>query len=381
MNDYYKNLADINFFSGDSYINSVDTIKVVTKSPGLVLWETWNSQKLSANIAEKIFNEIIRLKMELHFIEEGLKKFPQEYALLTLSVCEHAYRNDNESLFNLCINFLRGSDFDRVRLKAEKLFRAYYALKLLSDHLDYQNKGSISRLEKIQLHALDFLKGRFHNNFSYADFQVEIPVRKDWESQKMCFTDPRRVETFYKTTYSYILELIAANHQVETLFNYVLVIEKLKELGVKTIYDYAGGVGTFVLLAKFKGLDITFSELDSITRDYAIKRIDDSGDDIDFEVLDYDSPDLDNEMECIVCTEVLEHIFKPDELIHHFYSRLKKGGVLVVSESFDYVENFCTHLPLHKGKGGVNFINSMKEIGFIQVDLKYETHPLIFQKP
>jgi hypothetical protein len=380
MTEYYKNLYDINFFSGDEYLNTIDDISVKTTIPGKVKWDTWNSQNVKSKQAETLFLEAVDLS-DIRRLENIRDIFPKEYFILMLLISEHAYRSDDENLLIKCYEILKDSDYKYIRLKAEKLMLSFKALKLLLNQMNFgDNINGQCQLLELQQHALDFLTKKLGILYNLNDFKVELPVLKDWKSRNMNFDDPSRLEEFYKTTDSYVLELIAANNQVETLFNYSIAIKKLLELGITNIYDYAGGIGTFSILSVLNGINVTFSELNSITGDYAIQRINDSGLAIKTEILEYDKPDLPDNMQCIVCTEVLEHIYEPEELIKYFYSKLEQNGILVVSESFDYIEKFCTHLPNHKGKGGINFINFMNMIGFKQVVLNYNIHPIIFIK-
>lgn len=380
MNDYYSNLYDIDFFSTNQYKNELGQLNIRVLKPGKIEWTSWIDGNISGQKAKSIYESNIKEFNKDNNLVLLTEQKPEESYLITLLIAEYAYRNDNEKLFIKSYSSLIKSPFESIKLKAIKLHHAFYALKTLSDNLRFKYNAHITRLDKIQNHALSFLNQRFDQKYTKNDIKVEEPVRQDWVKQNLDFSNPKRVEDFYKTTHSYVLELIAANHQVETLFNYSLVIEKLKELGINQLYDYAGGIGTFVLMAKLNGFSVAFSELDSITRDYAIKRINDSGDDIEFDIIEYDSLNLENNQECIVCTEVLEHIFEPEKLVEYFYQKLMPNGILVVSESFDYIDHFCTHLPKHKGKGGKNFINYMKKVGFDLIPLKYQTHPRVFRK-
>ena len=380
MSDYYINLCDINFFSGDSYQNKLNKEIIQTDIPGKIKWETWSNGGLKSKQAKLIFEENIIDFNRGNNLDIILKQHPAGGSLIVLSICEYAYRADNELLFHKSYNLLINSPFQFQRLKAVKLYYAYYSLKLLSDHLKYNIDIPLTRIEKLQLHALHFLNKRFGMSFNKEDIKVETPVLKDWDKRGMNFDDVKRLEDFYKTTHSYVLELLAANHQVETLFNYSIIINKLKEIGVDTIYDYAGGIGTFALLAKLNGISVIFSELDSVTRDYATIRIEDSGINIHNDIIEYDNPNLKQEQKCIICTEVLEHIYEPYELVEYFHSRLSKEGILVISESFNYTENFCTHLPKHKGDGGNKFIEYMKSLGLTLINVDYTIHPLIFIK-
>lgn len=379
MTEYYKNLYDINFFSGNEYLNNIDNISVKTTIPGKVNWETWNSQNVKAEQAETLFFEAVDLS-DITRLKNIRDIFPKEYFILMQLISEHAYRSDDENLLIKCYEILKDSDYNQIRLKAEKLMLSFKALKLLVNQMNFSDNNGQYQLLELQQHALDFLKKKLGIDYKLNDFKVELPVLKDWKNRNMNFDDPSRLEEFYRTTDSYVLELIAANNQVETLFNYSIAIGKLLELGITNIYDYAGGIGTFSILSVLNGINVTFSELDSITGDYAIERINNSSLDIKTEILEYDKPDFSDNLQCIVCTEVLEHIYEPEELIKYFYSRLVQNGILVVSESFDYTENFCTHLPKHKGKGGLNFIDFMKNNGFSKINLDFEIHPQIFRK-
>jgi len=380
MTEYYKTLYDINFFSEDEYQNDIEGINVSTTFPDSVLWSTWNSSNVSAKQAEKTYS-IARNSIDgIHLMWESMKQYPKEYNLIMLLISENAYRTDNEKILIKCYNILKVAEFAYIRLKAEKLMASFKALKLLASKMNSIQQNSQSRIENIQLHALNFINTKENKNYSLNDFKVELPVLADWENRNMNFDNPTRVEEFYKSTDSYVLELIAANHQVETLFNYSIVVNKLLELGVTNIYDYAGGIGTFSIFSKLNGISVIFSELDSVTRNYAITRIQDSKVNIQTEILEYDNPNLKSDIPCIVCTEVLEHIYEPEDLIKYFYSKLSKRGILVISESFDYIENFCTHLPKHKGKSGEVFLKFMESVGFEKINLNYDIHPDIFRK-
>lgn len=379
MTEYYKNLYDINFFSGDEYLNTIDDISVKTTIPGKVRWDTWNSQNVKSKQAETLFFKAVDLS-DLTILKNIRDIFPKEYIILILLVGEHAYRSDDENLLIKCYEILKDSDHNQIRLKAEKLMLSFIALKLIVSQMNYSKNNSQYLTLNLQQHALNYLINKSGIRYNLNDFKVELPVLKDWKSRNMNFDDPSRLEEFYKTTDSYVLELIAANNQVETLFNYSIAIRKLFELGITNIYDYAGGIGTFSILSVLNGINVTFSELDSITGDYAIERINNSSLDIKTEILEYDKPDLPDNLQCIVCTEVLEHIYEPEKLVKYFYSKLEQNGILVVSESFDYTENFCTHLPKHEGKGGLHFIDFMKKNGFSQINLDFEIHPQIYRK-
>lgn len=218
------------------------------------------------------------------------------------------------------------------------------------------------------------------SGYSIEHIKVETPVREDWIQVGAQFGDRRSVLDFYRTTNSYILELTAANHQVETLFNYELILQELLRLGVTNVYDYGAGIGTFLLRASQLGLQGTYVDLDSQTMRFAKKRLRDHGIRANYRVIRNGNPGLSNNLECIVCTEVLEHVYDAECLVRAFYEALRPGGVLVVSESFDYVKEFCTHIPQYKGKGGRRFLRYLQKVGFRQIKLQFDIHPTVHVK-
>jgi 2-polyprenyl-3-methyl-5-hydroxy-6-metoxy-1,4-benzoquinol methylase len=373
--NYYEQLYDINFFSNESYVASVNYASVEIKNPGIPDWDTWQSKALIGKKAKRLWDDFSENKedyfrsqlfRDLHFEEERL--------LLVLILCEKAYRDKDLNSFFLLIRILISSGIEELILKAIKLQYAWFVLSYLSH-------GATPAIEMILDHGINFFQNKLKMRDITKDvFKVEVPVKLDWEAQHVSPYIREAVENFYISTHSYIPELIAANHQVETLFNYGLICDLLKRLGVETIIDYGAGIGTFLMTAHNYGIRGIYADLRSTTMQYAQHRF--KSYKVKIPVLELDPKEfkLPNNLDCIVCTEVLEHIFEPEELIRTFYDALRPQGILVVSESFDYVENFCSHLPQHKGKGGDVFLNLLSSSGFKQILVGFTIHPTVHIK-
>lgn len=216
---------------------------------------------------------------------------------------------------------------------------------------------------------------------------VEVPVHEDWEHMSINPKDHKDINRFYSETNSYVYELMAANHIVQTLFTFAVMAERMQRLGVQTVLDYGGGAGTISILLSRLGYKVTFADLQSKTanfakwrfaaRDLAIPVVELSGD----ESSDLTTGALKNlQFDCIISTEVIEHVLYPLELIQSFASKLFQGGIAIVSESCNYTEQFASHLESNKKYGGVHFIEQMRKVGFEQAPVDFFIPQQIFIK-
>ncbi len=208
---------------------------------------------------------------------------------------------------------------------------------------------------------------------------VETPVSLSWKKINPNPKNEAEVNYFYRITNAYVYELMAANYIVQTLYSYYALSQKIKNKKIKTILDYGGGAGTLSILFKELGYNVIYADLPGKTFDYAkwrfkqrklnIKMIDLNKEDID--VLDFD---------CILCTEVIEHLVDPLKLLGKFKKVLKKNEILIVSESCEYTADFSSHLISNKKYGGAKFINILSKLGFNQIKKEPFIPQLIFKK-
>jgi SAM-dependent methyltransferase len=216
---------------------------------------------------------------------------------------------------------------------------------------------------------------------------VEEPVGEDWIRRGINPSDPESVLSFYRETDSYLYELMAANHIIQTLFTFAVMTERLKKLHVRTVLDYGGGIGTLSILLAQSGFDVTYADLPSQTADFAKWRFEKRNLSIPVvelggnERTDLSSPSLsEKDFDCILSTEVFEHVSKPLDLIQSFAEKLRPKGVAVVSESCEYTEQFASHLEQNKQYGGEEFIHHMKKVGLEPYPVEFFTPQQIFIK-
>ncbi len=214
----------------------------------------------------------------------------------------------------------------------------------------------------------------------YVDkMRVEVAVEADWHTMDIDPKSNNDLIRFYQESDAYVYELMAANHIIQTLYTFGVMAERMQKLGVQNVLDYGAGVGTICILLHQLGYDVTYADLSGKTSDFAKWRFKKRNLYIPTYELqgnvmnDLHSTHFKNiDFDCIVSTEVIEHVLEPQKLLQSFYNKLVHGGVLVVSESCDYTEQFASHLESNKQFGGENFISFMDEIGFrLQV---YETY-------
>jgi hypothetical protein len=378
--DYYAQLYDIDFLSRPFYRAEAGAASVDVREGGFPVWETWRAPRLSADEAQKAWRTEKRDDADLSCLSAASKGADTDAdLLLTLLGCEDAYRHHDGTRFFPLNRLLCGSKDKTVRMKGIKLHYAWESLAFLAR---FQGAAAfLPPLRAIGDQALAYLARQKTTPrvYSMDDIKVEKPVREDWQRCKLSTTDKAGVERFYKTSFSYILELTAANHQVQTLFNYAVILSMLRKLGVKSLFDYGAGIGSFVALAASYGIAGTHADFDSETLRYAKERYRQLGLDVPTVVLN-ENASLPAQVDCIVCTEVLEHVYDPEALVRRMNAALRPGGLLVVSESFDYVDAFCTHLPMHQGKGGKNFMKFMRGSGFRPLPTGYLLHPSLHVK-
>lgn len=217
--------------------------------------------------------------------------------------------------------------------------------------------------------------------------KVEEPVHEEWGLMSIDPKSETDVNRFYRDTGSYVYELMAANNIIQTLFTFGAIAQRMQRLGINKVLDYGGGAGTLSILLSKLNFSVTFADLKSKTADFARWRFAKRGLKIPSLVLRGDvSTDLKKlkikkgDFDCILCTEVVEHVNRPLDLIKSFSESLKTGGVLVISESCEYTDQFSSHLVSNKKYGGKNFAKIMKKYGFVPLEVDFFIPQQIFIK-
>ena len=255
--------------------------------------------------------------------------------------------------------------------------RLFLELPLPSGRLSLDELANLSpkRLSEIELNA--WKPGCLSEHPEWL--AVERPVREDWNARRVDNRDAGQVLDFYRQSESYIFELMAANHLVETLYNYSVTVGKLAKVGVTELLDYGAGIGSFALAARAAGIRVRHMDLESKTLAFARWRYETRSAGVDVIVASGDHDDIPRS-QAIVCTEVVEHLTQPIALLDALAAATIEGGCVVVSESCHYLEKFISHLPQNQWLGGNEFLRQMSIRGFKEVFPEPAVHPKVFQK-
>lgn len=376
--NYYESLYDADFLMGREYLATSGTAKVYVAKETGPRWSSWQAPDLSAVRAEQLWDKAVSANLW----EPAMASGPGA-DFVCLLACEEAYRAWREPLFRSCLRSLFATPDPALRLKGLKLARARSALQcIVNARNTHLGRAEDTPLSIIKNHALTYVRDKKlpppSGEWTAQDILVEAPVARCWNDLAIEIADERAVTSFYEMTPSYILELTAANHQIETLSGYSLVLDALEKLGIKKIFDVGAGIGTFLLLASRRNIAGTYADLTSNTAKYAEHRLKEFNAEVECLSLDPDGSVPFSKADCVVCTEVLEHVFGPETLVENIHAALNPGGLFVVSESFDYTDEFCTHLPQHKGKGNKRFERYMANTGFRRIPLEFDIHPHLY---
>jgi 2-polyprenyl-3-methyl-5-hydroxy-6-metoxy-1,4-benzoquinol methylase len=105
-------------------------------------------------------------------------------------------------------------------------------------------------------------------------------------------------------------------------------IKNLKKDDIK-ILDIGCGNGNISLALGSLGYNVTGVDIDRTSIENARKI--NTFKNVQFNVLDANAFDVKDEFDAIVCSEVLEHLENPSELVQSIFSILKKDGILVAT--------------------------------------------------
>lgn len=137
-----------------------------------------------------------------------------------------------------------------------------------------------------------------------------VPLKQEWEAweAKGPMTDAR-IKDFYKQTTNYIYELAEWHLNVpEKRVSDEQIVKDLKAKGVKNVLDFGGGVGMIAFPIARGGIDITLSDLDSTSLNFAMFRAKRHDVKMKFWKSDVEPMPPDAKYDVILALDVLEHL-------------------------------------------------------------------------
>jgi ubiquinone/menaquinone biosynthesis C-methylase UbiE len=188
-------------------------------------------------------------------------------------------------------------------------------------------------------------------------------VRDAWNAAKP--QSSGEITEFYRTTDSYMYDLLVVRHSRERRIWREEVLQLLVKYNVKAVLDYGGGCGSDALFFAKAGLDVTLFDVSIQNTRLAARRALQT--ELHFEITsEFPSNRL---FDAVHCTEVLEHVPDPMLVMRRIMSVLVPGGVALVTHSFELIDDrYPSHLAEHSGLSE-SFISLTKELGAEYVEL------------
>lgn len=143
----------------------------------------------------------------------------------------------------------------------------------------------------------------------------------------------------------YIFDLTL--YQLMMKENIKKMIEQMKDLGVKKILEFGGGIGEFTIQAARAGFDISYYDLNGEIKNYALWRFEKHG--VNPKILDEKIDPLSEEWDLVCVMDVLEHLEKPGEIIEKI--REKTNYIFVNPEQVRYNILYPQHINRYDLEG------------------------------
>ena len=264
-------------------------------------------------------------------------------------------------------------NYDKIRLQlrydvslhsidqnSQMISQIYEALfrKELRYPIAWQYRNDVNDLVEFSGKDKDIIERDFSQEWS----DLGSSVRAAWNKAQP-ETD-KQVEDFYRSTTSYIYDLIVVHKTWSRIIWRKIAIELFHKYNVKTILDYGGGIGEDAIgFSEFSFQPIIY-EIESPTAQFAKWRI--SSHNLKIGLIT--NPEELGQYDSIYCTEVMEHLVDPIKTINMFSHLLKENGVLLVTHSF---QRLGKRYPSHIKKNVIyaeNFTQMIEDAGFVYLE-------------
>lgn len=191
-------------------------------------------------------------------------------------------------------------------------------------------------------------------------------LAKEWE--QMNPQNPDEIMAFYRNAENYIFDL--ANWHRGRIQHVQNVVEFGQQKKLKRILDYGSGIGEEGIALAEAGFEASLTDVPGKTFAFAKWRVRQRGLNIQFiDVMD-DAP-LKEMCDCVLCFEVLEHLWEPPVVVEHIYNHIVSEGFMLVTASFYHESLHPMHLPKNNRYQGGEFWQMMAKIGFQSIGTNY----------
>lgn len=118
---------------------------------------------------------------------------------------------------------------------------------------------------------------------------------------------------------------------IEDINRLIFIVKSIEGINKKEIkiLDIGCGNGNISLALGSLGFAVTGVDIDKTSVENAVKRNKFSN--VQFQILDANTFNLNAQFDAVVCSEVLEHLEQPSELLKSIFQIIKPGGILVAT--------------------------------------------------
>ena len=204
-----------------------------------------------------------------------------------------------------------------------------------------------------------------------AVFKGTEMMKDEWNSRSP--QNPDDIVDFYKETENYIFELAWWHRGLERKHLTATTIKICERNDSKKILDFGCGIGQDGISLAEAGFDVTLADLPGKTFDFAKWRVKRKG----LKVGLVNSDELNEKYDTILCFDVLEHLWEPNQMVEYLRDHLTDNGILFITAHFEHTDARPMHLEKNDKYSGNEFLKMMEQAGFRMVP--WGGIPLVFQ--
>lgn len=209
--------------------------------------------------------------------------------------------------------------------------------KLKSGFL-FDHKEDIHFISKLTGLPIDKVELQFHNELKNPGSTVNNAWIKAGHPKS-----EDEINNFYESTDAYLYDLIAAHSFMWERNQWRrLALSTLIRLGCQSVLDYGAGAGYDSLLFAKAGLEATCFDVNKYLLEYIQHSAAIKGLDLQITQDLHSLPE--KSFDAVYCTEVLEHVPNPPQVLENVSRLLKDNGYFLVTESFGSHEKNFSHL-------------------------------------
>lgn len=121
--------------------------------------------------------------------------------------------------------------------------------------------------------------------------------------------------------------------------HYPLLLNIAKEMASGSrVLDWGCGAGEFAVMFSMYGHHVTFADISGPAFDLLQKKLESLLHNVSFIRVDKDDLPSAEHYDAILCQEVLEHVWEPEDHLKIFYNVLKPGGLLMMGTFFNCID-------------------------------------------